>query len=260
LLENPRHWSEFEQVLEELHLECKNLPAEIQNSAKEDAEWEKYSYDPAFRMYREDTIRAVENVTATMDIYIESLQRSAAAYALPIGFKVAHSRPFWRSRFNQGDVSVEELRHEYLEGNAWIIYFPYGFKGYESRTRALSRRSALNFLGMSDAYRFDKHVLDWTPDKPIALGGMYGSVDLIEVFARHLEFQLESCLSRARSRKRELYSATVELSRQIGAATEPYDDNEWFEVAMANQAELGAARIKQFRVSPSSWRCFAELD
>ena len=294
LLQLPMDWRSFEAVLAELRQAIGQLPVEIKKRVIEKTESDErsrilaeYSNDPWLLSYESDFRRAIKNARFSFRLSLDSIRGDKAVSALPSSFRVAHPSWQWRIQFDRGKISVDQLTAEYVKGTAWVIYFPDGFTGYYSKSRALSPRAALRYLGMRDPDRFNKDLQGWTDEKPLAVGGWHpsvsavidalsapgwteekeiwagrywsGMVDLIDVMSRSLEFSLQSAVAVARHTERKSFMEARQDSLDPAPIEKYYAVRKRFEEELAKETEEALAQIQEFRSSASAWRCFPAM-
>jgi hypothetical protein len=221
-------------------------------SEQEDAEIERLGGDIFFQSYAKDSRRQLRGITDNLKEYMKLYSTEEARYALPYRFKVCHPSMFWRRRFNRGKITTIQLVEQYQAGQAWLLYFPFGYKGYDLKAKCITRRKGLSLLGMSNEgfAQFDREIDGWTHDKPLALDG---EVKLADVIQMHLELELDELVDAAVRRHNELLDAYSEASSDFGGTVSLYSDRTWFETGCEQERADGSRLIREFVSTNCPW-------
>jgi hypothetical protein len=246
----PADWRSFELVCSELQLLYDQHPAIIAQRLEERKKREVYSQDPLYYQYVDDVTRVVKGVRNAIEESVRNLGRREARWALPYGFKVAHPDWRWRKRFNRGDVSVSELHAQYVDGTAWVLYFPHGYNGNEEDECALSPQIALKHLGIKSPIYFDNNVEDWTIKKPLAAYFRYIWLD--QVIFHYLHASLSDSVVSARAREIAIIEELAERRGLDVAAVEQHVPRAWFEDLLSSEVEALTQYIQDFHDSEAA--------
>ncbi len=246
----PADWRSFELVCSELQLLYDKHPAVIAQRLEERKKREVYSQDPLYYRYVDDVTRVVKDVRNPIEELVRNLAGREARWALPYGFKVAHPDWRWRKRFNRGDVSVSELHARYVDGTAWVLYFPIGYSGNEEDECALSPKIALKHLGIKSPLYFDKNVQDWTTRKPLA--AYYWFISLDNVIFRYLHESLSESVERARARENAILEELAEGHGLDVASVKHHVPRTWFEDLLSSEVEALNQYIQDFSFSEAA--------
>ena len=217
-----------------------------------DAEIERLGGDIFLQYAAKDIWRRLDNIRYTIKEYIKSRSSDVALYAIPYGFKVCHPRIFWRRRFNRGQITTAQLVEQYQAGEAWLLYFPFGYKGHDLKAKCITRRKGLSLLGLSTEFfsQFDREVDGWTHDKPLALNG---EVELADVIQKNLELELDELVARFERKQRDLLEEdssfeTLSLYRA------------WFETGCQQEQAKALSLIREFIRANRSWSRSGDQD
>jgi hypothetical protein len=250
LLRSPADWRSFDRVHTELQSVCDQHPAVIAERLEERKKWEVYSQDPLYYQYVDDVTRVVKDVRNEIEELVSKLGGREARWALPHYFKVAHPDWRWRKKFNRGEVSVSELHAQYVDGTAWVLYFPLGYNGNEEDECALSPQIALKHLGIKSPIYFDKNVEDWTIKKPLA--AYYWFISLDKVIFHYLHECLSDSVQSARAGEIAILDKLAERHGLDVAAVEQHVPRAWFEDLLSSEVKALTQYIQDFHDSKAA--------
>lgn len=221
-------------------------------SEQEDAEIEQLGGDFFFQCYAKETRRQLREIPDNIKLYIKLYSTEEARYAVPSGFKVCHPRMFWRRRFERGKITTAQLVEQYQAGEAWLLYFPFGYKGHDLKAKCIRRGKGLSLLGMGNKLfaRFDREIDGWTHDKPLALNG---EVELADVIEKHLELELDELVALFEREERKRLGVYSSLSTDSGGSASLYMDRTWFESGCQQERANGLRLIREFIGTNCPW-------
>lgn len=260
-IRNPTDWQTFVDVLKSMREEARQHPREIEmrkvEAIKAEVAAAKYGHNPILRWYVSDVEHDLRNIIANVDNEINGLSREQAIYSLPHGFKVCHPEANWRKRFCKGELPTKRFAFDYKVGEAWLLYFPFGTRGYRVHDRVVDRKTGLRLLGMKDSSDFASSLEGWNFNKQLAIRGDHGYVRLLDVWevqlCRDLDRHVET-IRRRESEHRAYYNSYFNVSDE-DFRLPANDDDAWetFDVAVQRTIEEARAKIREYIDTSNSW-------